>query len=47
MIISFWGFLWKGARLSQDVNVVGSSFQMSGATTEKARLSRFTLVLGI
>ena len=26
---------------------VGSSFQMSSAAAEKARLSRFTLVLGI
>ena len=36
------------ARLSQDFSVVGSSFQMMGAATEKARLLRFgLLVLGI
>ena len=39
--------LRKEARLSQDFNVVGSSFQMMGAATEKARLPRFSLVLGI
>ena len=32
---------------SQDFKVVGSSFQMMGAATEKARLPRFSLVLGI
>ena len=37
----------KEAILSQDFNVVGSSFQMMGAATEKARLPRFSLVLGI
>ena len=40
-------FLRKDARLSQDFKVVGSSFQMMGAATEKARLPRFSLVLGI
>ena len=40
-------FLRKEARLSQDFNVVGSSFQMMGAATEKTRLPRFSLVLGI
>ena len=40
-------FVRKEARLSQDFNVVGSSFQMMGAATEKARLPRFNLVLGI
>ena len=40
--------LRKEARLSQlYYNVVGSSFQMVGAATEKARLPRFSLVLGI
>ena len=39
--------LRKEARLSQDFNVVGSSFQMKGAATEKAGLPRFSLVLGI
>ena len=39
--------LRKDARLSQDFKVVGSSFQMMGAATEKARLPRFSLVLGI
>ena len=29
------------------MNVVGSSFQMMGAATEKARLPRFSLVMGI
>ena len=28
-------FLWKEASLSQDFNVVGSTFQMMGAATEK------------
>ena len=40
-------FLRKEARLSQDFNVFESSFQMMGAATEKARLPRFSLVLGI
>ena len=40
-------FLQKEARLSQDFNVVGNSFQMIGAATEKARLPRFSFVLGI
>ena len=40
-------FLRKDARLSQDFKVVGSSFQMMGAATEKARLPRSSLVLGI
>ena len=40
-------FLRNKAKLSQYFNVVGSSFQMSGAATEKARLPRFRLVLGI
>ena len=40
-------FLRKEARLSQYFNVVGSPFQMMGAETEKARLPRFSLVLGI
>ena len=31
----------------QNVIVVGSLFQMLGAATEKARLPRFSLVLGI
>ena len=39
--------LRKEARLSQDFNVVGSSFQMMSAATEKARLPRLSLVLGI
>ena len=39
--------LRKEARLSQDFNVVGSSFQTMGAATEKARLPRFSLFLGI
>ena len=39
--------LRKEARLSQYFNVVGSSFQMMAAATEKARLPRFSLVLGI
>ena len=39
--------LRKEARLSQDLNVVGSSFQIMSAATEKARLPRFSLVLGI
>ena len=43
----FLEFLWKDTRLSQDFKVVGSSFQMMGAATEKARLPRFSLVLGI
>ena len=43
----FLRFLRREARLSQDCYVVGSSFQMSGAATEKARLPRFSLVLGI
>ena len=30
-------FLRKEARLSQDFNVVGSSFQMMGAATEKVQ----------
>ena len=38
-------FLPKEARLSQDFNVVGSSFQMMGAATEKARLPMFSLDL--
>ena len=33
--------------MEKDFNVVGSSFQMMGAATEKARLPRFRLVLGI
>ena len=41
------GFLRNKAKLSQYFNVVGSSFQMSGAATEKARLPRFSFVLGI
>ena len=44
---SVFRFLRKDARLSQDFKVVGSSFQMMGAATEKARLPRFSLVLGI
>ena len=40
-------FLRKEARLSQYFNVVGSSFQTMGAATEKTRLPRFSLVLGI
>ena len=40
-------FLRKEARLSQDFNVVGSSFQRMGAATEKARLPRFSLIMGI
>ena len=40
-------FLRKEAILSQDFSVVGSSFQMIGAATEKARLPRFSLFLGI
>ena len=40
-------FLRKEVRLSQYFNVVGSSFQMSGTATEKERLPRFSLVLGI
>ena len=40
-------FMKRGKRLSQDFNVHGSSFQMSGAATEKARLPRFSLVLGM
>ena len=44
--ISFEIFTNK-ARLSQDFNVVASSFQMMGAATEKARLPRFSLDLGI
>ena len=40
-------FLRKEAILSQDFSVVGSSFQMIGAATEKARLPRFSFVLGI
>ena len=40
-------FLGKEARLSQDFSVVVSSFQMMGAATEKARLPRFSFVLGI
>ena len=43
----FWDFLRKEARLSQYFSVVGSSFQMMGAATEKARLPRFSFVLGI
>ena len=39
--------LRKEARLSQYFDVVGSSFQMMGAATKKARLPRFSLVLGI
>ena len=34
--IRFEIFLRKEARLSQDCNVAGSSFQVSGAATEKA-----------
>ena len=37
----------RPARLSQDFSVVGGSFQMVGAATEKARLTRFSFVLGI
>ena len=37
----------KEAILSQDFSVVGSSFQMKGAATEKACLPRFSFVLGI
>ena len=37
----------KEARLSQDFSLVGISFQMMGAATEKARLPRFSVVLGI
>ena len=33
-------FLWKEARLSQNVIIVGSSFQMMGAATENPRLPR-------
>ena len=40
-------FLRKEARLSQDFSVVGHSFQRMGAATEKARLPRFSFVLGI
>ncbi len=40
-------FLRREARLSQDFNVVGSSFQRMGAATEKARLPRFSLIMGI
>ena len=47
MKIYVFRFLRKDARLSQDFKVVGSSFQMMGAATEKARLPRFSLVLGI
>ena len=39
--------LRKEARLSQDFSVVGSTFQMMGAATEKACLPGFSLVLGI
>ena len=44
--ISFEMFTERG-KTSQYFNVVGSSFQMMGAATEKARLPRFSLVLGI
>ena len=40
-------YLRKEARLSQYFNVIGSSFKMMGAATEKARLLRFNLVMGI
>ena len=40
-------FLRKEATLSQDFNVVGSSFQMSGAETDNAHLLMFSLVVGI
>ena len=40
-------FLRNEARLSQDLTVVGSSFQMMGAATEKARLPKLSFVLGI
>ena len=40
-------FLRKEARRSQDFNVVGNSFQMIGAATEKTRLPRFSFVLEI
>ena len=33
--------------LSQDFDVVASSFQMPGAATENARLPRFSLFQGI
>ena len=39
--------LRKEARLSQDFSVVGSSFQIMGAATEKARLPSFSFILGI
>ena len=45
--ISFGIFTKRGKRFPQDVNVVGSSFRIMGAATEKARLPRFSLVLGI
>ena len=40
-------FSRKEASLSQYFNVVGSSFQMMRASTEKARLPNFSLVQGI
>ncbi len=39
-------FLWKEDRLSGDFNLLGVHFQMVAAATEKARLLRFSLVLG-
>ena len=36
-------FLWNEDRLSDDFNVVRSSFQIIGAATEKERLPRFSL----
>ena len=44
--ISFEMFTERGKTFT-DFNVVGSSYQMLGAATEKARLPRFSLVLGI
>ena len=39
--------LRKVTSVSQDISVVWSSFQMMGAATEKARLLKFSFVLGI
>ena len=36
----------SGKTFTQDFSVVGSSFQMMGAATEKARLPRFSFYSG-
>ena len=40
-------FFWKIATVSDVFKVKGSSFKTLGAATEKARLPKFSFVLGI